>query len=127
MFRTAEDRIKSGNVKQIDLVSTHRINAFIYMIITILASLELLVPLVIIYRLQQTTSIAAMPLVGYYQILTIFISTIFFSASSAIFSSVQRKEVFTTTAAYCAVLVVFLGNANNAMVAPSVGVDQSAT
>ena len=125
MFRTKEGRHKSSNIEELDLVSTRRIDVFIRIMITFLASFQLLVPLLVLYRLQQTPNPAEMERMGYYQILTIFISTLCFSASYSIFSTTQRKEVFASTAAYCAVLVVFLGNSNNTVTASNGGLTQS--
>jgi len=38
------------------------------------------------------------------------ISTLIFSAGVRLFSRAKRHEVFAASAAYCAVLVVFIGN-----------------
>lgn len=93
--------------------------------ITLLAAVELLVPSLINYRLQQTTNGDVVDRLEYYQILTIFLSTLFFTASASIFSTVQRKDVFAIIAAFCAVQVVFLGNSNSAMVEVSADVQPS--
>ena len=48
-----------------------------------------------------------------YMILVIFLFTLTFSACCAIFTMAKKHEVFAATAAYSAVLVVFLGNTQN--------------
>jgi lipopolysaccharide export LptBFGC system permease protein LptF len=47
---------------------------------------------------------------GLVKIVIVLIFTLFFSAALSLFTKATRQEVFAATAAYCAVLVVFLGN-----------------
>lgn len=84
------------------------------MILTILASALLLVPVFVLFKLQPINQ-AELETKSNYQILTIFLFTLFFAASCSIFTNARRQEVLTATAAYSAVLVVFLGNTSNIM------------
>ncbi|MCJ1240409.1 hypothetical protein MMC14_008411 [Varicellaria rhodocarpa] len=103
VFRSEEQRIRSGN-EIINLFSHKRFNAFIYIIITILATVLLLVPVSVLWVVQNS---------GLHQILVIFFFTLTFAACCSVFTKARRQEVFAATAAYCAVLVVFLGNTQN--------------
>lgn len=50
---------------------------------------------------------------GKWQIGMIFVFTLLFSGSCALFTQARRQEVFVATAAYCIVFVVFLGSSTN--------------
>ncbi|KAK4695137.1 hypothetical protein P7C71_g2560, partial [Lecanoromycetidae sp. Uapishka_2] len=51
------------------------------------------------------------------QIFVIWAFTMVFSACGSIFSKARKQEVFTATAAYSAVLVVFLSNTSQVKLA----------
>ena len=80
--------------------------------LTVLAAALLLIPVLILFK-HQPTSPAQIKEKATAQILTVLFFTLAFSASFSIFTKAKRQEVFTGTAAYCAVLVVFLGNTSN--------------
>lgn len=80
-------------------------------IITVIASGLLLIPVIILLKLQPTTQ-AEMQRSGNVQFLVILAFTLLFSASCSIFTRARKQEVFSATAAYAAVLVIFLGNAS---------------
>ena len=67
----------------------------------------------------QPTSFAEVATKNDLQILTVFLSTLLFSVSCSVLSKRGRRRevVFTATAAYSAVLALFLGNSSNVMVA----------
>lgn len=111
IFRSHEQRLKTGN-EDLQLLSTERLDIFLQMVLTIIATVLLLAPVFALFRLQPTTQ-AEFRSQSNYQILTVFVFTLVFSASCSIFTKAKRQEVFTATAAYCAVLVVFLGNTSN--------------
>lgn len=115
LFRTHEQEIKSGD-EALHLVSLDRLDNVLRAIVTILAAVLLLVPVFVLFKLQPTNK-SEIERKSNYQILTIFIFTLVFSASCSIFTQAKKQEVFTATAAYSAVLVVFLGNTSNALVA----------
>lgn len=116
LFRTQEQKIKTGD-EALYLVSLERLENVLRTVITILAAILLLVPVYVLFKLKST-DMSPVERNSNYQILTIFISTMIFSASCSIFTQANKNEVFTATAAYSAVLVVFLGgNMSNVKVA----------
>lgn len=100
------------------LISQDRIEVLLRIVLTIIAVVLLLVPVLILYETQPTTA-SEIKSSSRAQITTIFSFTIAFSASCSIFTKARKQEVFTATAAYCAVLVVFLGNTSNVIVLPT--------
>ncbi|KAL8675176.1 MAG: hypothetical protein Q9168_000429 [Polycauliona sp. 1 TL-2023] len=111
IFRTRDQKITTGQEK-VFLVSSFRLDVFLRVVLTILAAVLLLLPVVILFGLQPTEA-SQIHRMGGFQILTIFLFTLLFSASCSVFTKARRQEVFTATAAYCAVLVVFLGSTLN--------------
>ena len=112
LFRTPEQKIKTGSLPHLNLVSPERFDAFLRAILTFLAANLLLVPVIILFELQPTDK-AQLKSQGRFQILVVFLFTMTFSACCSIFTKARKQEVFTATAAYSAVLVVFLGNTSN--------------
>ena len=115
LFRTKEQKIKSGD-EALHLVSLDRLDNVLRAVVTILATFLLLAPVFVLFKLQPNSR-SEVELQSNYQILTIFIFTLLFSASCSVFTQAKKQEVFTATAAYSAVLVVFLGNTSNVLVA----------
>ncbi|KAL8729637.1 MAG: hypothetical protein Q9166_004586 [cf. Caloplaca sp. 2 TL-2023] len=111
IFRSKEQRIVTGQEK-VSLVDAWRLDVALRAVLTVLAAGLLLVPVVILFELQPA-NVDEVRRKGGFQILTILFFTLLFSASCSIFTKARRQEVFTATAAYCAVLVVFLGNTLN--------------
>lgn len=108
----------SGNVPKLELLSPRRLDNLLRIILSVLAVALLLLPVVILYRIQPLTpeQIRSRSKV---QILTIFAFTLVFSTAVSITTRAKRQEVFAATAAYCAVLVVFLGNTSNVLASAS--------
>ena len=100
------------------LISPYRLDILLRIVLTIIAVVLLLIPVIILYEIQPTTASEIKSSIRA-QLATIFSLTIAFSASCSIFTKARRQEVFTATAAYCAVLVVFLGNTSNVIVLPT--------
>jgi hypothetical protein len=100
IFRTKEQEIVTGG-ERIQLLSPHRLDVFLRGILTVLAPLLLLVPVWLLSKYQGQPKA---------QFGLIFFSTIVFSLCCSVITKARRQEVFTATAAYAAVLVVFLGN-----------------
>ncbi|CAD6583873.1 MAG: hypothetical protein ASARMPRED_001528 [Alectoria sarmentosa] len=118
IFRTPELKKRTGSMSSMSLISPYRIDVLLRIILTIIAVVLLLIPVLILYEIQPTTA-SETKCSSRAQIATIFSFTIAFSASCSIFTKARRQEVFTATAAYCAVLVVFLGNTSNVIVLPT--------
>ena len=108
----------------VQLLSPYRFNILLRMVLTIIAAMLLLAPVLILFELQPT-SLGEVQRQSSYQILTVFLFTLLFSASCSIFSRATHQEVFTATAAYCAVLVVFLSNTSNVIISPNGLLSQS--
>lgn len=108
VFRNKEQAIMAGE-EHIQLLSPRRFDNLLRGILTIIAAALLLAPVCILFELQHSTQIDIRQ-TNTYQILTIFLFTLLFSASVSIFTRARRQEVFIATAAYCGVLVVFIGN-----------------
>ena len=97
-------------------MSLDRLDNILRAVITIVAAVLLLVPVFVLFKLRPTNNSEVERKINH-QILTIFIFTLLFSVSCSIFTQAKKQKVFTATAAYCAVLVVFLGNTSNVLVA----------
>jgi len=102
-----------GN-EELNLLSAYRFDILLRFVLTLVAAILLLAPVAVLFRLQPTSR-EDFQRKSNFQILTVFLFTLAFSASCSIFTKARRSEVFTATAAYSAVLVVFLGNASNVM------------
>ena len=119
-FRTKEQKIKTGTQPYLSLVSPARFDALLRAILTIFAAASLLIPVLIMFELQPENQSQAKSR-SKYQVLTIFLFTMAASAFCSIFTKARKQEVFTATAAYCAVLVVFLGNTSQVMLGSNNG------
>lgn len=119
IFSSSEQEFKTGD-EELNLLSSNRFDILLRVVLTIIAAVLLLIPVYILFRLQPTSQ-AEFRRKSNYQILTVFLFTLAFSASCSIFTRARRQEVFTATAAYSAVLVVFLGNASNVMISQTAG------
>ena len=98
-----------------NLISPERIDILLRILLTIIAAVLLLAPVIVLVQLQPNEA-SQVSQRNWLQILTIFLFTLAFSASCSIFTKARRQEVFSATAAYCAVLVVFLGNTSNVII-----------
>ncbi|KAL5119189.1 hypothetical protein ACEQ8H_002897 [Pleosporales sp. CAS-2024a] len=105
LFTTRELREKADD-KDIRYYSQSRIEKLVGLIITLIIFVLLVLPVVVMYKL---TSIgdrnSTFDSVG---ILVVF--TLLFSAAMSLLTKAQRHELFAASAAYCAVLVVFISN-----------------
>ena len=114
IFRGSEQKVKTGS-EELNLLSADRFDILFRIVVTIIAAILLPVPVFVLFRLQPTSR-EDFERKSNYQILTIFVFTLTFSAFYSISTKGRRQEVFAATAAYSAVLVVFLGNTANIMV-----------
>lgn len=104
LFRTKSQRQRTGREHDhINLVSHERLNAVTSIFITVIATALLLAPTAILHE---------MPAKGLPQIGVIFGFVLLFALCCAVFTCAKKQEIFMATAAYAAVLVVFLGNSN---------------
>ncbi|KAL8762771.1 MAG: hypothetical protein Q9184_001311 [Pyrenodesmia sp. 2 TL-2023] len=119
-FRDAELKKKTGSI-QVNLLSPRRLEIFVRTVFTILTAVLFLVPVLAMLELQPSHADQARH-AEYMQLAIVFVFTILFSASCSTFTKAKRQEVFTATGAYCAVLVVFLGNTQNAITNDAISV-----
>lgn len=103
-----------------NLVSPKRFDVLLKAILTLIASVLLLAPVFILFEIQPTKPSQVKDR-SRSQMIVVLLFTLAFSACCTIFTKARKQEVFTATAAYSAVLVVFLGNASNMVACPSNG------
>ncbi|KAL5375338.1 hypothetical protein DPSP01_011248 [Paraphaeosphaeria sporulosa] len=124
-FQSPELRAKTTN-KYITLYSSTRIDKLANILITLVIFALLVVPVVAMYLLTSTnvhtgtgsglsSSSAVSPLdsntrdtLNAVGLLIVF--TLLFSAAMSLLTKAARHELFAASAAYCAILVVFIGN-----------------
>lgn len=89
LFITKRDRESTAN-KLVRLYSKERIDIFSRLIITFLAVVLLMAPVIALFGLNKN---------GYIKILVIFLFTMAFSVALSLFTKAKRHEVFAATAA----------------------------
>lgn len=113
IFRTPALRAKTTN-SFISLYSSSRIDQLINILITFVIFILLVIPVTTMYHLTSTSDSSGsagadskdtLNAVG---VLIVF--TLLFSAAMSILTKAARHELFAASAAYCAILVVFIGN-----------------
>ena len=80
----------------------------------ITGAVSLALPAFVLLRLQPTSK-EEFERKSNYQILTIFAFVVAFGSSYSIFAKARTPEVLTATAAYSAVLVIFLGSVSHVL------------
>ncbi|KAI9710487.1 MAG: hypothetical protein M1820_002623 [Bogoriella megaspora] len=106
MFQTEELRKKTDD-KAVRFVSRSRVEFFVGLIITSLIFVLLVVPVVVMYKM---TAVSRGEHAVFTAIGVLIIFTTLFSAAMGLLTAAKRHEVFAASAAYCAVLVVFISN-----------------
>lgn len=89
------------------LYAPERIEAFVNMLVTpLLCTMLLVLPVVAMYALNISGDRSA------YQsaVVVLLFFTLLFAGSMPLFTKAGRNEIFAASAAYCAVLVVFISN-----------------
>ena len=102
LFRTKDQRQRTGGEK-IYLYSNKRMVAVADALMTLIATILLLVPIGILALVQPSTIL---------QLVVVLCFTQLFALSIAMLTKAKKQEVFALTATYTAVLVVFLANNN---------------
>lgn len=93
-------------------------------LLTLIAAGLLCFPVLILFKLQPTKPSEIKSRSGW-QIFFVFMSTLTFSACCFLLTKARKQEVFTATAAYSAVLVIFLGNTSQMMMYPNSGMQDA--
>jgi amino acid permease len=105
---TPELREKTKN-RAIKYVSPSRVDTLVGLIITVMIFILLVLPVVAMYELTSIGKAdSTIKAVG---VLVVF--TLLFSAAMSFVTKAKRHELFAASAAYCAVLVVFISNFGN--------------
>ncbi|KAF2492985.1 hypothetical protein BU16DRAFT_620278 [Lophium mytilinum] len=99
-FFSALDDSSKSNDRHVLLLSPSRIHAVSRFLTTALAVLTLTVPIVVLYVVHAMTS----------RLCIISLFTALFSSALSWLTHSRNYEIFSATAAYCAVMVVFVGN-----------------
>ncbi|KAK5728874.1 hypothetical protein LTR15_002015 [Elasticomyces elasticus] len=105
LFITEELRHKTNNL-HIHYYAPHRVDALVNLIITTIIFILLVVPVVLMYKLSGLGG-GASPFEAL-GILIVF--TLLFGLAMSSLTTAKRQELFAASAAYCAVLVVFVSN-----------------
>ncbi|KAH6612117.1 hypothetical protein C7974DRAFT_419015 [Boeremia exigua] len=118
IFATQELRDKTiGSDGSIYYYSHERIEKLVGVLITTIIFVLLVLPIVAMYKLTSAgESTSTFDAVG---VLVVF--TLLFSAALSLLTKAQRHELFAASAAYAAVLVVFISNFNNDAISIGVG------
>ncbi|KAL9094999.1 MAG: hypothetical protein Q9165_002601 [Trypethelium subeluteriae] len=107
LFCTRELRQKTKD-KHVYYFSPSRVDTLVGLIITLVIFILLILPVVAMYRL---TSLGNGNVHSTFQAIGVLIVfTLLFSGAMAALTKARRHELFAASAAYCAVLVVFISN-----------------
>lgn len=110
MFLTPELRAKTRD-PCVNYYKRGRVDVLVGLIITGIIFVLLVLPVVAMYRLT-TLGASSNPTFSAIGVLVVF--TLLFSAAMSLLTKARRHELFAASAAYCAVLVVFISNVGNA-------------
>jgi hypothetical protein len=115
LFCSHELRQKTQD-QDIYYYSSHRVELFVGLIMTFIIFVLLVLPVVAMYRLTSfgQGSHGTFNAIG---VLVIF--TLLFCAAMSMLTKAKRHELFAASAAYCAVLVVFISNFSGSNFGPS--------
>ncbi|KAF1929146.1 uncharacterized protein M421DRAFT_100827 [Didymella exigua CBS 183.55] len=113
-FRTPELAAKTKNT-DISLYSATRIDKMVNIFITFVIFILLIVPIVTMYQLTSTITMDGSTPANTYRntfnaVGVLIVFTLLFSAAMSVLTKAARHEMFAASAAYCAILVVFIGN-----------------
>ena len=107
MFCT-DDLLRKTSDKKLYYFSPNRVSKLVNLMITTVILALLAAPVLSMYHLSsQKTSKTVFEAIG---VLMIF--TMLFAAAMSLLTKAKRHELFAASAAYCAVLVVFIGSTN---------------
>lgn len=104
IFLTPELREKTAN-KHIHYYAPNRVDALVNMIITFFVFILMVLPVVVLYEMSDIGTASPFEAIG---VLIMF--TLLFGCAMSGLTKASRQELFGASAAYCAVLVVFIGN-----------------
>ena len=101
--KTGRDRERRGEPRFYHITRIQRLAVLIIVTVIILL---LAAPVFIMYRVTWDSSRSS----TFLNIGLMIVFSLLFSASMGLLTKAKRAELFAATAAYCAVLIVFIGN-----------------
>lgn len=107
LFCTEEQKRKTSD-KKIYYYSPSRVSKLVNLVITAVIFLLLAAPVLSMYRLSTIKTTECM----FAAIGILMVFTLLFAAAMSLLTKARRHELFAASAAYCAVLVVFIGSTN---------------
>ncbi|CAO2652826.1 Nn.00g022370.m01.CDS01 [Neocucurbitaria sp. VM-36] len=107
LFCTDDQRRKTSD-KKVYYFSPTRVSKLVNLCITAVIFLLLISPVLSMYRLSTMKTTKDM----FAAIGILMIFTLLFAAAMSLLTKARRHELFAASAAYCAVLVVFIGSTN---------------
>jgi hypothetical protein len=107
VFCTSDQKRKTSDEK-VYYFSPSRVSRLVNLVLTGVIFLLLVAPVVSMYRLSTIKTNEAM----FAAIGVLMIFTLLFAAAMSLLTKARRHELFAASAAYCAVLVVFVGSTN---------------
>lgn len=110
MFRTAELREKAGADPSVKLYTSERVETFVNLLLTPVLCIMLVLPIIAMYTLNISGAKSAYRSA----VVVLILFTLLFAGSMPLFTKAGRNEIFAASAAYCAVLVVFISNFSTA-------------
>ncbi|KAF2756293.1 hypothetical protein EJ05DRAFT_478300 [Pseudovirgaria hyperparasitica] len=108
LFRTPELQAKTAD-EHIHFYSSTRVDAFIGLLITFIIFSLLVCPVVLMYKFSSSRNEQS----TFDAVAIMVVFTLLFSAAMSLVTKAARHELFAASAAYCAILVVFIGNLAN--------------
>ena len=122
-FRTPEAQEKTSD-PDVSFYSSSRIDKLVNILITFVIFCLLVVPVITMYKLTSTASHVETDASGnttttsvdinsrdtFNAVGVLVVFTLLFSAAMSLLTKAARHELFAASAAYCAILVVFIGN-----------------
>jgi hypothetical protein len=105
MFVTPELRQKTSD-KRLTYYSSKRVDKLVNVIITTVIFVLLILPVVAMYELSSVSQRAS----PFEAIGILIVFTLLFGMAMSGLTKATRQELFAASAAYCAVLVVFISN-----------------
>ncbi|TKA82965.1 hypothetical protein B0A55_01562 [Friedmanniomyces simplex] len=106
MFITEELRHKTDNLR-IHYYAPQRVDTLVNLIITAIIFILLVVPVVLMCKVAGAGGGSTSP---FESIAILIVFTLLFGFAMSALTTAKRQELFAASAAYCAVLVVFVGN-----------------
>jgi len=97
---TTQDVVDKSDDRHVILFASARVITATRFLTTFLAATIMTVPIIVLYNVEKMS----------YRLWIITVFTGLFSSVLCLFTQSRNSEIFSATAAYCAIMVVFVGN-----------------